>query len=58
MFGSLKGFAKFLKDSPEKDKIQQNGKSFDLKDFPISRVALAEKCFLLYSDQTQKLIYV
>jgi hypothetical protein len=59
MFGTLKGFAKFLLDSPAKNKNLNDSRHYiNLNNHPVSKVALSEKSFLVYSDSSSKLIYL
>jgi hypothetical protein len=60
MYGSLKGFAKFLFDSPSKDNSSQNSSQIstesryvnrhklDIGNEVITRVSIAEKAFTVY----------
>lgn len=53
MYGTLKGFAKFLFDSPTKDNSRTSDimkYKLDLDDEVVSRISLAEKAFVVYCE--------
>jgi hypothetical protein len=61
MFGTLKGFAKFLFDSPSKDNSGSHDQAFkklDLKGEKISKVTVAERCFAVYTTEKNKLYVI
>jgi hypothetical protein len=63
MFGTLKGFAKFLFDSPSKDDnadimATQCSKMLDLRKEKVTEISLAEKSFLVYAGDTHRLYIV
>lgn len=61
MYGTLKGFAKFLFDSPTKDNsmaVQAQFHQLDINKEKISMVALSKKAFVAYSADSQNLYYI
>lgn len=61
LFGTLKGFAKFLFDSPNKDQPNFKRKSclnLDLRGDSIAKVAIAERAFAVYSSDSHQLYFV
>ena len=61
MYGTLKGFAKFLFDSTSKENSRSSDQfsyKLDLGGEVISKIALAEKAFAVYCDKTHNLYYV
>jgi hypothetical protein len=61
MFGTLKGFAKFLFDSPTKDTSITNEslrQKLELHGDKASYIAMTEKAFIVYSKITNNLYYV
>lgn len=63
MFGTLKGFSKFLFDSPTKDNDSNEENDHHFKILPlkkekVSDICLAEKSFVVYTENTHKLFIV
>ncbi len=56
MFGTLKGFSKFLFESPTKDRdssLDPSSFKLDLSGERISQIALSEKSFAVYCEETK-----
>ena len=61
MYGTLKGFAKFLFDSPTKENSRLSDQikyKIDMNDEIISQISLTEKAFAVYCEQTHSLYLV
>lgn len=63
MYGTLKGFAKFLFDSPTKeskykDESESHCQKLTFNNEKINKISLSEKCFAVSADDHQKLYIV